>query len=94
MVLLSLGTAMMLVATRCGDQQPPSDTKVDCEANRGSWTSQSETRAYCAFPADDLAVVVHDDDEDGLIYNTEFHCEGLNQEGPPDGQEIECPGED
>jgi hypothetical protein len=66
----------------------------ECTEEGGIWTSQSQTRAYCAFPAGGVAVVVHDDDGDGLIYNTEFHCEGLNEEGLPDGQEIECPGED
>jgi hypothetical protein len=68
--------------------------REECESNDGTWTSQTESRAFCAFPADDLAVVVHDDDGDGLIYNTEFHCEGLNEEGLPDGQEVTCPGEE
>jgi hypothetical protein len=65
-----------------------------CTEEGGIWTSQSQTRAYCAFPAGGVAVVVHDDDGDGLIYNTEFHCEGLGSQGEPDGQEIDCPGED
>ncbi len=68
--------------------------ETECTVNEGSWSRLSPTQACCAFPAGDLAVLIHDDNEDRLIYNTEFHCEGLNENGEPDGQEITCPGEE
>jgi hypothetical protein len=68
----------------------PLNSLAACEDNGG--VAGGDNPYYCAFPEEDFAVVAYDLDEDGSISLLDpVWCEGIDEQGNPNGQEQECP---
>jgi hypothetical protein len=59
-----------------------------CQDYGGVWVDGATP--YCRLSAAGIAVVTEDLNEDGLIGSDEAHCESLDENGEPSGEQVAC----
>jgi hypothetical protein len=59
-----------------------------CQYYGGVWVEGATP--YCRLSAAGIAVVTEDLNEDGLIGSDEAHCESLDENGEPSGEQVAC----
>lgn len=65
------------------------DAEEACSLQGGEWVSP-ETNSYrCDFA--DGTYIIEDADANGLIDLPEYHCESVDENGEPTGNEVVCP---
>lgn len=66
----------------------PVEAEALCEEWNGTWVDGASP--FCRLSSEGIAVVTEDANEDGKIGSQEAHCEGLDGNGDPSGEQVAC----